>query len=107
MEEKEKKQENKQLTYDELKQAAGNLDQRYQKLLAEYQKAVQLLNNRDFDYMSFFLQMLFKVMDHAELYTDEFTKWTSGNIQNILTSFAANLQKSGEQEVKKEQKAEA
>ena len=45
------------------------------------------MNSRDFDYTSFFLSMLFKVMEHPEMYTDEFCKWTSEHIMDALYSF--------------------
>ena len=82
----EKKQQEK-LTYEELKQKFGDLFGQYQKLSAEYQRAVQALNNRDFDYTSFFLSMLFKVMEHPEMYSDEFVSWTSKHIEDALYSF--------------------
>lgn len=79
------------LTYDELNKACADLHQNYQRLAAEYQKAVQALNNRQFDYMSFLLQMLFKVMEHPEMYSQEFVKWASANIEESLQEFAKSL----------------
>lgn len=90
MEEK-KQNQTKKLSYEELSKAASELHVQYQKLMAEYQKAVQALNSRDFDYTSFYLQMLFKVMEHPEMYTKEFTDWASKNIEGALTSFAENF----------------
>ena len=87
MEEKKKNGQPEKLSYDELKQRFGDLFGQYQKLSAEYQRAMEALNNRDFDYTSFFLSMLFKVMEHPEMYTDEFCKWTSEHIMDALYSF--------------------
>ena len=87
MEEKKKNGQPEKLSYDELKQRFGDLFCQYQKLSAEYQRAMEALNNRDFDYTSFFLSMLFKVMEHPEMYTDEFCKWTSEHIMDALYSF--------------------
>lgn len=81
---------NKKLTYEELSKAASDLHTQYQKLVVEYQKAMDALQRRDFDYTSFFLSMLFKVMEHPEMYTDEFVQWCSKNIETALTTFAEN-----------------
>ena len=82
MEEKQKK-----LTYEELKQKFGELHLQYQKLADAYQKAMGALNNRDFDYTSFFLSMLFKVMEHPEMYEVKFVEWASKHIQDALYTF--------------------
>jgi len=84
----EKTQQPKKLSYDELKAKFGELYQQYQKLAGEYQKALAALQERDFNYMSFFLSMLFKVMEHPEMYDAEFVSWTAENIQAALKSFA-------------------
>lgn len=86
MEEKKKPGQQK-LSYDALAKNFGELHLQYQKLAAEYQKAVEALNNRDFDYTSFFLSMLFKVMEHPEMYNDKFVEWTSKHIEDALYSF--------------------
>lgn len=87
MEEKKKTVQPEKLSYDELKQRFGELFGQYQKLSAEYQRAMEALNNRDFDYTSFFLSMLFKVMEHPEMYSEEFVSWTSKHIEDALYSF--------------------
>jgi len=87
MEEKKKNGQPEKLSYDELKQRFGDLFGQYQKLSAEYQRAMEALNNRDFDYTSFFLSMLFKVMEHPEMYTSDFITWTAGKIMDALYSF--------------------
>ena len=87
MEEKNKKGQPEKLTYEELAKNFGELHLQYQKLVQEYQKAMQALNNRDFDYTSFFLSMLFKVMEHPEMYTEAFVDWTSKHIEDALRSF--------------------
>ncbi len=84
-------EKNKKLTYEELNKVASDLHVQYQKLAAEYNKAMEALRNRDFDYTSFFVQMLFKVMEHPEMYSEEFVKWASKNIEDALMSFAANF----------------
>jgi hypothetical protein len=83
----EEKKKQEKLSYEELAKNFGELHLQYQKLVQEYQKAMQALNNRDFDYTSFFLSMLFKVMEHPEMYTDEFVSWTSKHIEDALYSF--------------------
>ena len=94
----EEKKEQKKLSYEELSKAASELHVQYQKLAQEYQKAVEALRNREFDYTSFFLQMLFKVMDHPEMYKDTFVTWCSDNIEAALTSFAESTKPKEEEE---------
>lgn len=107
MEEKKQNQpQQKKLSYEELSKAASELHVQYQKLMAEYQKALEALRNRDFDYTSFFLQMLFKVMDHPEMYKDEFVKWASDNIEAALTTFADNFKQPQEEPEKEKDEAE-
>ena len=100
MEEKKTGQQEK-LTYDELKQKFGDLFAQYQKLSAEYQRAMEALNARDFDYTSFFLSMLFKVMDHPEMYADSFVNWASKKIEDALYSFDKAM--TGQPEEKKDE----
>ena len=77
----------KKLSYEELAKSFGELHLSYQKLYAEYEKAVEVIKNREFDYTSFFLSMLFKVMDHPEMYNVEFVNWASKCIEDALRSF--------------------
>ena len=99
----EEKTQNKKLSYDELSKAASELHVQYQKLLQEYQKAMEALHNREFDYTSFLLQMLFKVMEHPEMYKSEFVDWCSNNIEAALTTFAESMAKPGKPEDKKDE----
>ena len=110
----EEKQNNKKLSYDELSRAASDLHTQYQKLSAEFvklrgehQKAVEALNSRDFEYTSFFLSALFKVMEHPEMYKEAFVDWCSQNIEKALTSFVDSMnEQSGEGEGAEEGKEE-
>lgn len=99
----------KKLSYEELSKAASELHVQYQKLVAQYQKAMEALNNREFDYTSFFLQMLFKVLEHPDLYSPEFVTWTVQNVENALTSFAdtVGINKQEEQEATEHTENEA
>lgn len=97
-ESKMKPESGKKLTYEELSKVASDLHVQYQKLMAEYKKALAALESREFDSISFLLHSLFKVLDHPELFKDEFVKWSIENIQGALTSFAENLQGAGESE---------
>jgi len=83
----EEKKEQKKLSYEELAQQYGQLHLDYQKLVAQYKQAIAALQNKDFDYTSFFLSMLFKVMEHPEMYESEFVDWTAKHIQDALYSF--------------------
>ena len=89
----------KELSYDELKRVASDLHVQYQKLQAEYLKARQALDEQDFNYTAFFLQMLFKVLEHPENYSKEFVPWCAKNIELALTTFADNRAKQAESAV--------
>jgi len=78
----------KPLTREELQERFGELYQQYQRATDYIQKLQAELEKRDFDYTSFFLSMLFKVMEHPEMYKTEFVEWASANIENALTSFS-------------------
>lgn len=96
---------NKKLSYEELSKAAGELHMQYQKLANEYQKVVAELNNRRFDQTAFFLQMSFKVVEHPEMYAEEFVKWTIAHIEDALTTYAVTvLGDGGDAEADKETK---
>ena len=98
MEENKKEQK---LSYEELQQKFGELFAQYQKLMKAYQEANKALGARGFEYTSFFLSCLFRVMEHPEMYTEGFVKWGSENIEDALRSFADNAQKGAEDELTK------
>ena len=85
----EENKEPKKLSYDELKKATDDLYANYQKLMREYRGAVDALNQ--FDATSFYLQNAFKVMDHPEMYADDFVTDVRERITYILTKFGQNL----------------
>lgn len=86
-------QQKKPLTYEQLKSAFGELSAQYQKLVAEYQKVVGALNSKDFELQSFMLQAMFKVVEHIELYDEDFGKWCVAAIQEAITSLAVAMDK--------------
>ena len=88
----EEKKKQERLSYEELAKNFGELHLQYQKLSAGYQRAVEALNNKDFDYTSFFVSMLFKVMEHPEMYDDEFVGWASKHIEDALYAFDQAMQ---------------
>lgn len=77
----------KKLTYEELNRAASDLYQQNQNLIARMKKMEEALDEKDFNYTSFFISMLFKVMEHPEAYSESFLKWTVECIEGSLTSF--------------------
>jgi hypothetical protein len=106
MEEK-KNQKPEKLSYEELSKAASELHVQYQKLMVEYQKAMDALNNREFDYTSFFLQMLFKVLEHPSQYNKQFVSWAAKNVEAMLTSFAENMSEAAKAKAEAEGKGDA
>lgn len=88
----ENKQKKEKLSYEDLQRTAGDLYQQNQKMLRQIQQMQDALDRRDFDYTSFFLSMLFKVMEHPEMYDAQFVDWTKENIQAAMRSFAEAAQ---------------
>lgn len=88
------------LSYEKLQQVAGELSQQNQKMYQRMMEMQKALENRDFDYTSFFLSMLFKVMEHPEMYKDDFVSWASGRIEDALTSFDNAISKAAEEKPK-------
>lgn len=86
----EEKKTNKQekLSYEDLQKLAGDLSEQNQKMYHQILQMREALERRDFDYTSFFLSMLFKVMEHPEMYSDDFVTWSSKNIESALMTFA-------------------
>ena len=106
MEENKKKQEQpEKLSYEKLNEIASNLHITNQKLYARVQELQEALSNKEFDYTSFFLSMLFKVVEHAEMYNAEFVEWTVKNIEDALRSFMASMEQAQTEE-KSDGKAE-
>ncbi len=97
---------NRKLTYEELNKVASELHQNYQKLMQEYQRAMEALQRRDFEYTSFFITMLFKVMEHPDMYTRNFVEWCSENIQGALTTFSEGMKEQQAEEEKKTDETE-
>lgn len=85
MEDKTKKPE--KLSYEKLQQIAGELHQQNQRLVQQVQQMETALEDRSFNITSFFLSMLFKVMEHTEMYSDNFVSWASGKIETALMDF--------------------
>ena len=95
-----------QKAYQELNKRFSDLFQQYQKLSGMYREAMQALQSKEFDYMSFFLSMLFKVMEHPNRYPEKFIQWTSKNIQGALITFEAQMRAPEEEEKKEAEKKE-
>ena len=94
------------LTYEQLNKIAADLSAQNQQLVERVKQLSSALEHRDFDYTSFFLSMLFKVLEHPDMYKDAFVKWCSENIEAALTSFAKATQESREDEAQSKNEAE-
>lgn len=81
-------EEPKKLSYDELNQVASDLHVQYQKLMTEYRKVTEALSNRDFEYTTAYLQMLFKVVEHPEMYRETFVDHTTTEIETLLMAMS-------------------
>ena len=89
-------------SYEQLTQIASELSIQNQKLVEKLRQLQGALENRNFDYTSFFLSMLFKVVEHKEAYKEEFVSWCVQNIEQSLVSFVAETKKE-EPEQKKDE----
>ena len=96
----EKKQT--KLTYEELSQKFGELYAQYQKATEYIQKLQGALNENSFNQTSFFISMLFKVMEHPEMYNTDFVKWAQENIESALRTFAEAFAEPKEEDKKEE-----
>lgn len=75
------------LTREELKANFDELTIQYRKAVDYIQQLREELQKRDFDYSSFYLSMLFKVMESPAMFSQEFVTNCAQEIENALTSF--------------------
>lgn len=85
------------LSMEELKRYYGELSQQYQRAVNHIQELEDALADKGFEQLSFFLSMLFKVMDHPELYTDAFQKWSRDSIESMMVSLSESLRNSAQE----------
>lgn len=73
------------------------LVKKFNELYTQYTKATEYIKHleaslkeseRSFNKISFFISMLFKVMDHPEQYKPEFVQWAADNIMSALGEFS-------------------
>ena len=89
----EKKNTPKKLSYEELNRAAGDLYHQNQQLIARMKQMEEALADSEFNRMSFLISMLFKVVEHSEMYKPEFVAWSVDTIEQSLAGFAAGMEK--------------
>lgn len=108
MENKQKSENVKQpdkLTYEELSRRFADLYTQYQKATDYIQKLQSALAEQTFNQTSFFLSMLFKVVEHPEMYDEEFVKWSVENIEVALKSFSEEVSEDGNEKEAKQKAA--
>lgn len=98
-------EEKKKLTYEELQRIAADLHQKNQYLEDAIKKYEKALDNKEFEYMAFFLTNLFKVVDHTEIYPTDFVDWSVKNIVTAMRSFAPTQDEGKDGETETENKA--
>ena len=81
-------EEKKKLTYEELQRIVADLHQKNQYLEDTLKKYMKALDDKEFEYMAFFLTNLFKVVDHTEIYPTDFVDWCVKNIVTAMRSFS-------------------
>lgn len=97
-----KQEKQGKLTYDELNRTAADLYQQNQRLLQQMRAMQEALDEKDFQYTTFFLSSLFKVVEHPEAYRDDFVVWGTECIENLLASLGKGLMRSDEKAEPKE-----
>lgn len=81
----EKKEQNEKLTYEQLENAARQLSAQFDSVVRENQQLKTLVQKLQLDNMFTELNFRFKVLDHAELFNDEFVDRILGEIEDIMT----------------------
>jgi hypothetical protein len=95
----ENKEKQGKLSYEELNEAASQLHADYQKLMAEYRKAIEEINRLQFDGVAFELSMLFKVLENKTVFSNneklrgtDFIGWCVSRIHDGIVSYDRILQ---------------
>lgn len=96
MEEKKKSQKrlvkpaqaSEKIPYEKLNQIAGDLYQQNQALNGRVKQLQAAIDDIEFNKLSFFISMLFKVIDHPDSYKSDFVVWCTESIESALTGFA-------------------
>ena len=87
--EEEKKVDEKgrpsKLSYEELKQNFDAICLEYNKLSNQYVRALKTLNSVDL------LSMIFRVLEHAELYNADFVSRCVNNAEKTISAFIDNV----------------
>lgn len=83
----EEDKKTKELSYDELKKVASDLHAQNQQMSAYIRKMQAALDDQMFNQSSFFISMLFKVLEHPEMHTEDFVSWAAQKIETALKTF--------------------
>lgn len=75
------------MSYEDLARVANELSVQNKDLVKYVQQLQGALAENDFNRISFFLSMLFKVMEHAEMYSADFVDWSVKKIETALHEF--------------------
>ena len=95
----------KELSYEELKKIASDLHVDNQKMTAYIHKLQAALDDQMFSQTSFFVSMLFKVLEHPEMHSEEFVNWAAKKIEDALKSFDEVIEGKPEQEQETKEEA--
>lgn len=81
----------KKYSYEELNHIAGDLLRQRNELMSRVESMQEALDNRDFQYTAYYIDSLFKVMEHPEMYKTEFVDKASGILESMLTKLGNSL----------------
>ena len=98
----------KPIPHDELVKKFTELYTQYTKATDYIKRLEESLKESEnsFNKISFFISMLFKVMEHPEHYKPEFVQWAADNIMSALSEFSNAFGPEKEEEKQEEKKQE-
>lgn len=96
------KQEKRELTYDELKNAATQISAQAQALFKENRELKVVLQKADLSNTFSVLECMFKVLNYAEMFDTEFVGKCADSIKNTLTLIALEEPKKEKEEAEEE-----
>lgn len=91
--EEAKNKEQEKISRAELARALDQAQASNDMLVERVKQLSAELQRRDFDFSSFFLSSLFRVLEHPEMYSDEFPKWCADQVEEAMKTFYAAMER--------------
>lgn len=97
MEEKEKKEEQRKYTYDELRGIAGGLQQQNEQLKRELQSMRQYISEQQTQSIFAYLNVANNIMEHVELFDTDFVGIILDDVKRVMTALRSIIVPSDEE----------